>query len=77
MTAFALDCAKMGGMDVKAWREEHGLSQAQLARLLEVDQMTISRWERGVRPRAASGRILELALTALDQELRERQRRQS
>ena len=54
---------------MKAWREQHGLTQAQLARLLGVDQMTISRWERGASKRAAPGRLLELALKRLDDEL--------
>jgi transcriptional regulator with XRE-family HTH domain len=56
-------------MDLKAWRETHGISQAQLARWLQVDQMTISRWERGSGRRGAPGRILDLALEALDQRL--------
>lgn len=61
-------------MDLKTWREQHRLSQAQLARLLEVDQMTISRWERGATRRGAPGKILELALEALEQRLqKERQ----
>jgi len=32
-----------------AWRNKNGYSQAQLAEVLAVDVMTISRWERGVR----------------------------
>ena len=32
-----------------AWRNKNGYSQAQLAKVLAVDVMTISRWERGVR----------------------------
>jgi transcriptional regulator with XRE-family HTH domain len=58
-------------MDVKMWRREHGLSQAQLARLLEVNQMTISRWEHGTQP--SLGRVLEYALKYLDAELARRQ----
>jgi transcriptional regulator with XRE-family HTH domain len=61
----------MGGMDLKAWREAHGLSQAQLARILEVDQMTISRWERGSGRRGAPGRMLELALAEVERRLAE------
>ena len=54
-------------MDVKAWREAHGLTQRRLAQLLDVDQMTVSRWERGERkPR---GRVLELALERLSEKL--------
>jgi transcriptional regulator with XRE-family HTH domain len=64
-------------MNLRAWCEQHGLTQAQLARLLEVDQMTISRWERGATKRAVGGRILELALAALDQELSKRQEQPS
>ena len=59
----------MGGMDLKAWREARGLTQAQLARWLEVDQMTISRWERGAGRRTAPGQVLELALAELDRRL--------
>jgi DNA-binding transcriptional regulator YiaG len=32
-----------------AWRKKVGYSQVQLAEVLAVDVMTISRWERGVR----------------------------
>lgn len=32
-----------------AWRNKNGYSQAQLAEVLAVDVMTISRWERDVR----------------------------
>ncbi len=54
-------------LDVKAWREQHQLTQRELANLLDLDPQTISRWERGVKqPR---GRVLELALRALDQDL--------
>ncbi|MDA8325127.1 MAG: helix-turn-helix domain-containing protein [Nitrospiraceae bacterium] len=35
--------------ELKKWREEHGYSQGQLARALEVHVMTVSRWERGFR----------------------------
>jgi transcriptional regulator with XRE-family HTH domain len=34
--------------ELKKWREVNGYSQGQLARILEVDVMTVSRWERGV-----------------------------
>ena len=54
-------------IDVKTWREQHGLTQRELANLLDLDPQTVSRWERGVKqPR---GRILELALRALDQDM--------
>jgi transcriptional regulator with XRE-family HTH domain len=58
-------------MDVKAWRRAHGLTQSQLARLLGVENMTVSRWERGLTKRQADGRLLELALEALDRRLAE------
>jgi transcriptional regulator with XRE-family HTH domain len=35
--------------ELKRWRQRIGCSQAQLARVLGVDVMTVSRWERGVR----------------------------
>ena len=38
----------MEGQDLKQWREKTGYSQGQLARILGVDVMTVSRWERGV-----------------------------
>ena len=65
----SLRYAKIGGMDLKAWRDAHGVSQAQLARILEVNQMTISRWERGAGKRAAPGRILEFALAEVERRL--------
>lgn len=34
--------------DLQAWRKKTGYSQGQLARVLEVDVMTVSRWERAV-----------------------------
>ena len=58
-------------IDVKQWREQHRLTQRELANLLDLDPQTISRWERGVKqPR---GRVLELALRALDQDLNSRE----
>lgn len=68
--ADSLAYGKIGGMNLKEWREARGMSQAQLARLLEVDQMTISRWERGAGRRAAPGKVLELALAELDRRLK-------
>ena len=55
-------------MDVKTWREQHQLTQRELANLLGLDPQTISRWERGVKQ--PHGRVLELALRALDMDLR-------
>jgi len=34
--------------DLKQWRQRTGYSQGQLASVLEVDVMTVSRWERGL-----------------------------
>jgi len=34
--------------DLKQWRLRTGYSQGQLARILEVDVMSVSRWERGL-----------------------------
>ncbi len=39
----------MKSAQLVAWRNRNGYSQAQLAKILSVDVMTISRWERGVR----------------------------
>jgi len=33
---------------LQQWREKTGYSQGQLARILGVDIMTVSRWERGI-----------------------------
>jgi transcriptional regulator with XRE-family HTH domain len=59
----------MRGDDVRTWREARSLSQRRLAVLLDVDQVTIGRWERGER--RPPGRMLELALWALDRQLAE------
>lgn len=39
----------MSGEELKTLRESKALSQAQLARMLEVNVMSVSRWERGER----------------------------
>ena len=46
-----------------AWRKKDGYSQKQLAELLMVDVMTVSRWERGVRSIPS---FLHLALECLE-----------
>lgn len=56
-------------MDLKAWREARGLTQAQLAALLGVQVFTISNWETGRTKRQAPGRLLQLALRELEREL--------
>src|SRR5574340_1168884 len=38
----------MESHELKQWREKNGYSQGWLARILEVDVMTVSRWERGI-----------------------------
>lgn len=58
---------------MKEWREAHGLTQSQLARLLGVESVTISRWERGAAKRGAPGELLDLALAELDRRLREKE----
>lgn len=49
---------------MRAWRHEQGLSQADIADALEVDVMTVSRWERGLRN---IPRTVELALLWIDE----------
>ena len=34
--------------ELKQWREKTGYSQGQIARVLGVNVMTVSRWERGI-----------------------------
>jgi len=48
--------------ELKAFRQEFGITQVELARLLGVDVMTLSRWERGEHPWPA---FLPLALNDL------------
>jgi transcriptional regulator with XRE-family HTH domain len=50
--------------DLKKWRFKNGYSQSQLAKRLNVDIMTVSRWERGKRAGIPS--YLQLALRALE-----------
>jgi DNA-binding transcriptional regulator YiaG len=49
--------------DLRKWRERTGYSQGQLARVLEVDVMTVSRWERGIMQAPS---YLKWALTYLE-----------
>ena len=49
---------------IKAFREKYKLSQAQLAILLNVGSVTISRWERSQQPYNET--MLGLALEALE-----------
>jgi DNA-binding transcriptional regulator YiaG len=61
----------MTGEDLKSWREQWGITQAELARLLGTYQETISRWERGVRGIPS---YLALALEALEHRLRKEEK---
>lgn len=45
-------------LDVKAIRSDLGLTQAQLAEEVGVDQSTISNWEKGQTPRGPARRVL-------------------
>jgi len=54
--------------ELRLRRKALGLSQEQLAELLDVDEMTVSRWERGVYP---IPRYIGLAVEALEWRRRE------
>jgi len=54
----------MGPQDLIEWRRRNGYSQGSLAKALNVDVMTVSRWERGIRKEIPS--FLHLALDALE-----------
>jgi DNA-binding transcriptional regulator YiaG len=56
----------MEAAEVMEWRRRHHLTQAQLARYLDVDVITVSRWERGIQRIPG---MLTLALERLDQTL--------
>lgn len=51
--------------ELKAWRKKNNYSQGQLAKVLGVITLTVSRWERGVR---AIPSFLHLALRCLELE---------
>jgi transcriptional regulator with XRE-family HTH domain len=59
----------MTGEDLLRWRKRHGLTQKELADLLGVWNMTIYRWECGMR---SISPYLHLALKALDNGVTER-----
>ena len=49
---------------IRSWREQQGMTQAELAAALDVRTQTISEWETGVRV-VRMGRVLALALERL------------
>ena len=53
------------------WRQQLGLTQEELSRLLGVYRVTINRWERGARAIPA---FLPLALEALEHRLRKEEK---
>lgn len=57
----------MNGEDLKLWRQEWGITQAELARMLGTYTVTVCRWETGVR---GIPFLLPLALEALEHKLR-------
>ncbi len=54
----------MTGADLKSVRQQLGLTQAGLARALDIPVNTIARWERGEVP-IRHARVLRLALERL------------
>jgi DNA-binding transcriptional regulator YiaG len=57
--------AGMESHELKQWRERTGYSQGKLARILGVDVMTVSRWERGIMKAPP---FLKLALAYIESE---------
>lgn len=55
----------MTSKELKKWREDHGYSQAKLAKALGVAVMTVSRWETDLRSIPS---FLHLALRCLELE---------
>lgn len=56
--------------ELKKWRQRNAYSQGKLAKVLSVDVMTVSRWERGVREIPS---FLHLALAYLEMKGKETQ----
>ncbi len=52
--------------DLIEWRRQNKYSQARLAKVLGVDVMTVSRWERGLRDRKGIPPFLQYALQWLE-----------
>lgn len=62
------------GKAIKDFRKKEGLSQARLARILEVTEMTVRNWERnGMVPRQRIVRRRLREVTEIDLELKEGQ----
>lgn len=59
--------------ELRSRRRLLGLSQAELARRLDINQSTVSRWERGEMP-IENGGMLRLALQHLELDLEEEHR---
>ena len=53
--------------ELTEWRKKWKLTQRELARLLGVDMITVSRWERGVQTMSP---LLPLALEALENRMK-------
>lgn len=58
----ASDIGKTIGKNLKALRQEKGLTQRQVAERMRVESMQISRWERGTKPQADQLEALAKAL---------------
>lgn len=59
----------MSGRELRAARERLGLTQAELAKVVGVQRVTVARWEAGLRKIPP---MLTLALKALRKERRKR-----
>jgi transcriptional regulator with XRE-family HTH domain len=60
----------MDSEDLKRRRKALGLTQEQLAQALGVTRQSVYLWETGTR--LPAGRLLDLAMRGLEQEIRER-----
>ena len=56
----------MDRQELKVWRKQRGFTQGELATLLGVKWLAVSRWERGERGIPA---LLPLAIKGLEREL--------